>query len=97
MVISIQHGFGLLILLLTFNPLVTNGLSHPYHFDESTFIFRGIGSNFSFLFHFSKKIVSANRIVPDETPRFAASHLGLFCFSVSHKKDARLKWVNVLL
>ena len=32
-----------------FNPLVTNGLSHPYHFDESPFIFRGIRSSFSFL------------------------------------------------
>ena len=38
------------------NPFVTNGLSHPYQLDESTFIFRGIGSNFSFLFHFSMKI-----------------------------------------
>ena len=33
------------------NPLMrTNGLSHPYHLDESAFIFRGIGSNFYFLF-----------------------------------------------
>ena len=36
-----------------FKPLVTNGFSHPYHLDESTFIFRGMRSNFSFfLFHF---------------------------------------------
>ena len=27
------------------DPLVTNGLSHPYQLDESTFIFRGIRSN----------------------------------------------------
>ena len=38
-----------------FNPNVTNGLSHPYHLDKSTFIFRGIGSNFSF--HFSMNIM----------------------------------------
>ena len=38
-----------------FNPLVANGLSNVYHLDESTFIFRDIGSNFSFLFHFSKQ------------------------------------------
>ena len=62
--------------------------------DESTFIFRGIRSDFSFLFHFSMKIMSANRIAPDGTPRFAASHLGLFCLPMSHKKDARLIWVN---
>ena len=40
------------------------------------------------------KIVSANRIAPDGTPRSAASHLGLLCLSMSHKKDARLIWVK---
>ena len=80
--------------LLNFNPLVTNGLSHPYHLDEFTFNFRGIGSNFLFLFHFSMKIMSANRIAPDGMPRFAASHLGLFCLPMSHKKDAGLIWAN---
>ena len=75
---------------------MTNGLSHPYHLDESIFIFRGIRSKFSFLFHFSMKIMSANRIAPDETPRFAASHLGLICLLMSHKKDARLIWVKQL-
>ena len=43
------------------------------------------------------KFLSANRIDPDETPRFAASHLGLFCLPMSNKKDAGLIWVNVLL
>ena len=62
----------------------------------STFIFRGIGSYFSFLFHFSMKNKTRNRIAPDGTPRFAASHLGLFCLPMSHKKDSRLIWVNRL-
>ena len=75
--------------IIVFNPLVTNGLSHPYQLDESIFIFRGIRSNFSFLFHFSMKIMSANRIAPDEE-----SHLALFCLPMSHKKDARLISVN---
>ena len=35
-----------------FYPLVTNGISHPYHLDESSFILRGARSNFLFLFHF---------------------------------------------
>ena len=61
---------------------MTNGVSHCYHLDESTFIFRCIRSNFSFLFPFF-----------DEN-RFAASHLGLFCLPMSHKKDARLILVN---
>ena len=28
-------------------------------------------------------------------PRFAASHLGLFCLLMSHKKDALLIWINI--
>ena len=28
------------------NRFVTNGFSHPYHLDESTFMFRGIRNNF---------------------------------------------------
>ena len=40
------------------------------------------------------KIVSANKIAPDGTPGFAASHLGLSCLPTYHKKDARLIWVN---
>ena len=41
-----------LIISRNVNPLV--GLSYPYHLDQSTlkFIFRGIRSNFSFLFNF---------------------------------------------
>ena len=72
------------------SPLVTNGLSHPYHLDESTFIFRGVRSKFSFAFHFSMKFMKANGMAPDGTPHFAASHLGLFCLPMSHKKGARL-------
>ena len=76
------------------NPLETNGLSHPYQLDESTFVLRGIRSDFSFLFHFSMKIMLPNRIAPDGTPLFAVSHLGLICLPISNKKDARLKWVT---
>ena len=39
------------------------------------------------------KFMKENRIAPDGTSHFAASHLGLFCLPVSHKKDARLIWV----
>ena len=40
------------------------------------------------------KFMYANKIAPDEPLHCAASHLGLFCLSMSHKKDARLIWVN---
>ena len=56
------------------SPLVTNGLSHPYHLDESIFLFfiffffwgggGGIRSNVSFLFLLSIKFMLANRIGP---------------------------------
>ena len=65
-----------------------------YHFGESTFILRDIGGNLTLSFHFSMKIMLANRIAPDVTPRFAASHQGLFCLPLSHKKDASLIWVK---
>ena len=36
---------------------MTNGFSHPFHMDESFFIFRGIRRDYSFLFHFSMKFL----------------------------------------
>ena len=44
------------LLSIAFNTLVTNGLAHPYHLGEPTFIYRDIKSIFSYLFHFSMKI-----------------------------------------
>ena len=74
------------------NHLVTNGLSHPFHLDESTLNFRGSRIDF-FTSYFDEIPVSpavSKQIAPDETPRFAASDLGLFCLPICHKKDARL-------
>ena len=42
-------------------------------------------------FNFSIKVFYANRIAPGGMPRSAASHLGLFCLPMSHKRDAMLK------
>ena len=36
----------------------------------------------------------ANSGDPDQTPRSAASDLGLHCLPMSHKKDPMLIWVN---
>ena len=55
---------------------MTNGLSLPYLWDESTFILGAL-----------------DRIAPG-IPRFATSHLGLFCLPLSHKKGAMFIWVN---
>ena len=43
------------------------------------------------------KMHVANRIAPDGTPRFAASHLGLLCLPMSHKKDTRLIWLSAVI
>ena len=75
---------------------MTNGLSHPYHLDESTSMFRGSRRCSSFLFHFSMKIYKANRIAIDGIPRLAASHLELFCLPLSHKKDARPLYIFIV-
>ena len=71
-----------------FIPYVKNGLSHPDHLGESTFIFRGIRCNFSFFFSFFNVIKQLNW-------RCAASHLGLFCLPMSHKKDTRVILVQL--
>ena len=36
------------------------------------------------------KVLQANRIAPDGTPRSAASHLGLCCLPMSHKREPGL-------
>ena len=72
-------------------PHLMNGFSHQYQMDESTFILRGGRCDFYSFSHFSMKFLCANRIAPDGTPRSAASHLGLYCLPMSHKKDVRLK------
>ena len=40
--------------------------------------------------------LKANSVDPDQTPRSAASDLGLYCLPVSLLRDTRLKWVNVV-
>ena len=55
---------------------------------------RGIRSDFKFSNNALMKILLANRIASHGTPRAAASHLGLYCLPMPHKKDARLIGVN---
>ena len=83
---SMAHRVGVnMIMHYQFNPYLTNRFSHHYQLDESTFVFRGVRCDFIFLSHISMTFLCANRIAP------AASHLGLFCLPMSHKRDARLK------
>ena len=76
--------------VILLNPYLTNGFCHHYQLDESTFIFRDVRNDFYVLSDFSMKFLCANRIAPDGTLRSAASHLGLYCLPMYHKKGARL-------
>ena len=67
--------------------MMMNDLSHHYHLDESTFIFRGTRSDFVFI-QFFYIFIKANRISPNGTPSFATSHLGVFCLRLSHDTRA---------
>ena len=80
-------------ILDVFNPIVTTGLFHCYHLDESIFEGGGGGGGLGGV-GASMKFIKASRIAPDGMPCFAASYLGLFCLLISHKKDARLIWVK---
>ena len=51
--ISVSSILTLPIREMIFNPYLTNGFSHRYQLDESTFIFRGVRSDFEILFSFS--------------------------------------------
>ena len=64
---------------LLINPYLMNGFSHHYHLGESTFIFGGVRSDFSFLSHFSMQFLCANRIAPDGTPH---SKVYIFLFDL---------------
>ena len=78
------------------NPYVTNGLSHPYHLDESVFVFRGSGSIFLFLFHFFDE----NDVSKQNSPRWDAAFCGvtsgaILCVYVPQKGRSMLIWVKL--
>ena len=64
---------------------------------NSPFPFQGLlGCMFRFYQNSNRTFCKKNSGDPDQTPRSAASDLGLHCLSMSHKKDARLIWVKSL-
>ena len=60
----------------------------------SIFHSRGVWCNFSFLFYFELIFLLADSEDPDQTPRSAASDLGLHCLTMSQKWDAMIIWVK---
>ena len=66
---------------------MTNGLAHYYQLGDLTVILGALEVIFKSCIPFLVKC-QTNRIVPDGTPRSAASHLGLYCLPIAHKKVA---------
>ena len=73
--------FNTILAQLKINPYSTNGFFHHYQLDESTFIFRGVRSDFYFSSDFSMKFLCANRIAPDGTPRSCGVTSGAILFA----------------
>ena len=71
---------------------MTNGLSHPYHLDESTFTFRGIRGNFLFV----DKFPASKQNSPRWDATFCGVTSGVILFAYVHKKGARLIWAKSL-
>ena len=57
---------------IVLNPNEPNGISHPYHLDESIFVFRVIGSNYNFYFIFDE-----NHVSKEKSPRWDAAFCGV--------------------
>ena len=72
-----------------------NGISHCYQLDLP--ILRVVG--WIFFFHFYSnhdRTIRQQTVETDQTPRSSASGMGLHRFPTSHKKYARLVWVDAI-
>ena len=83
--------------VLHVNPVKPSGISHCYMFqlEQSISALSDVWWYVTLLFKFQYNILKANSGYPDQTPRSAASGLGLHCLPMFHKKDARLLWDKV--
>ena len=79
--------------VLTFNPFMPSGLLY-LNSGQVHFQYKGCLVVF-YYYHVSYKFLNeANSVDPDQTPRSAASDLGLHYLAVPLLWDARLKWVK---
>ena len=80
---------------LSINPHLPDGPFHPYQLDNTNSNFRDVWYTFfHFYLIFNRNFCKQTVKTPDQTPRSAVSDLGLHCLPRSHKRDARLLWVN---
>ena len=75
------------------NPFMPSGLFYLIYLDASIPNRRGDWIILLLLCFIESPVFNANSVDPDQTPRSAASDLGLHCLPVSLLGDARYKWV----
>ena len=80
--------------LTSINPLIPSGLFTAAHW-TGPFPIEGVSGYFLTLPYLKKIVFNANSVDPDQTPRSAASDLGLHCLPMSLLWDARHKWINI--
>ena len=81
--LSTQYSIGA---YQTFNPYLTNGFSHNYQMDESTFIFRGVRSDFYFFISFFDVISLCKKNSPGWDAAFCGVTSGAMLFAYVPQK-----------
>ena len=76
---------------VSINPYLKNGFSHHYQLGESTFIFRGVRSDFYFLSHFFDEISLCKQNSPRWDDALRRPIWGYAVCLCPTKKDARPK------
>ena len=85
----------LYLLCFTDNPFIPSGFIYLYSLDRFISNKRGVWLVFN-ISMFYRNFCKANSVGPDQTPRSAASDLGLHCLPMSLLWDGRHKRVNDL-
>ena len=82
-------------LLICFNPFLPSGFFYYNSLDLSISNIRGVWLDFINTMFYRNLCIYANSVDPDQTPRSAASELGLRCLQMTLLWDARLYWVKL--
>ena len=62
-----------------FDPFMPSGFFYLNSLDQSISSFRGVWSALIITMFYEMPVINANSVEPDQTPRSAASDLGLHC------------------
>ena len=77
------------------NPSMPSGIFHLNSLDQFISSLRVSGQFLVLPWIIKMPVINAYSVDPDQTPRCAASDLGLHCLPMFHLWDARHKWVKL--